>query len=396
MKNTAPPIPEFITELIKALRRRRFALGVDDIQALRQALRAGFGWSPDSLRRVCCALWATSSQEQETLTALFEEVLQEMEITWYLPLRNTSATAAPADDPTARSEPETKELPLRLRMKFERGADQSTQGLPPIKWDGVVFPARAFTFVPQFPLVYREIVQAWRRLRRPVREGAKTELDLDATVRLRSQAGVPTPVVLVPPRRNRSRLLLLVDRDGSMTPFQQFVDEVCRAIQQAGRLEQVLICYFHDAPLEGADEAALEPIAKHLFPPLDAVLAQIAPLQHGNLYRDPAMLHPLSITELLHNEARGADVAIISDGGAARKRYDLLRLLDTIAFLKALRPITHRIVWINPMPERYWRHKNNTAGQIARHVPMFPLDRYGLHQAVDVLHGRPFSVERAF
>ena len=100
------------------------------------------------------------------------------------------------------------------------------------------------------------------------------------------------------------------------------------------------------------------------------------------------------VAEVLETIAAGADVVLLSDGGAARGRYDLLRLLDTIAFMKALRTFTQRYVWLNPLPEHYW--ENTTAAQIARHVPMFPLTRDGLHRAVNVLHGKPYSVERPF
>jgi len=97
-------------------------------------------------------------------------------------------------------------------------------------------------------------------------EGPATELgrgrDHTATVR----PGVVSPPVLRPRRRNRAKLLLLVDRQGSMAPFHSYVDEVCRAIRGAGRLRQVDLFYFHDTPLEGADSSVLEPLRVSCFP----------------------------------------------------------------------------------------------------------------------------------
>ena len=87
----------------------------------------------------------------------------------------------------------------------------------------------------------------------------------------------------------------------------------------------------------------------------------------------------------------------MSDGGAARQHYNVLRLLDTLAFLKALRIYTSTVIWLNPLPPRetqisdYW--VNTTAAQIARHIPMFPLNRRGLYQAINVLRGQVYSVE---
>jgi uncharacterized protein with von Willebrand factor type A (vWA) domain len=77
---------------------------------------------------------------------------------------------------------------------------------------------------------------------------------------------------LVPRRRNSARLLLLVDRQGSMTPLHGFIDEVCAAIQQSGKLANVAQFYIHDVPAEGADETILEKLPDHqLFPTLDTL-----------------------------------------------------------------------------------------------------------------------------
>ena len=62
-----------------------------------------------------------------------------------------------------------------------------------------------------------------------------------------------------------ARLLLLVDRQGSMDPFHQFCDEVCIAIQQAGRLEETALYYFHNVPAEGADDQVLEALLTGQF-----------------------------------------------------------------------------------------------------------------------------------
>lgn len=68
------PAPEFLWTLFKQLRRRHFPLGPDDYEALRQALRAGFGWSSrEALRDLCCALWTKSKREKEILEALFDQ-----------------------------------------------------------------------------------------------------------------------------------------------------------------------------------------------------------------------------------------------------------------------------------------------------------------------------------
>lgn len=245
---------------------------------------------------------------------------------------------------------------------------------------------------PQFPLTRREIAQAWRRLRRPVRSGPPTELDVDATVARRSRFGVATPLVLVPPRRNTARLLLLIDRQGSMAPYHRYTEHVRDAIQSAGRLERVSLFYFHNVPAKGADRTPIESMPKGLSATFDAVISSIEPMAEGHVYEDPELVNPRPLRAVLDDLAPATAGVIMSDGGAARGTYSPVGLLDWIAFLKALRLRTASFVWLNPVPASDWVF--TTAAELARHVPMFPLDRQGIDRAVNVLHGHPAVVER--
>ena len=79
-------------------------------------------------------------------------------------------------------------------------------------------------------------------------------------------------------------------------------------------------------------------------------------------------------------------VVVMSDG------YDTdppERLAGELARLKKR---ARRLVWLNPLPADTWA--GSTAGELARHVPMFPMDRLGMYRAVDVLRGHPIALER--
>jgi hypothetical protein len=387
-------------ELLVKLRRRRLPLGPDDYEALRQALRAGFGWSSrEALCDLCCTLWAKSSRERAVITALFDQLDLPG---WELPeLSIRSADSAPetavgVSGGAAVARPvgvtEDVEEPPPEEISGEAPTTGAQGRLPPIRLDGVAPVRRRFVLLPEYPLTYREVAQACRRLRRPLRQGPPSELDVDATAAQWCRRGVAGRVMLRPPRRNTARLLLLVDRQGSMVPFHGFTEEVCDAILNAGRLERAARFYFHDVPAEGADAAVLAPVADQLFPALDPILPAIAPLEQGRLYEDKDLNRPAPLAEVLHAHAAGSLVVLLSDAGAARGTFDALRLLDTAAFLKALRTHTPRFVWLNPLPRRYW--VRSTCAQIARHVPMFPLDRDGIHHAVNVLRGQVYPIER--
>jgi uncharacterized protein len=407
----SPLLMPIVWDLFQKLRRRGFAIGVEDYEALQQSLRAGFGWSSQqAFLNLCTALWAKSRQEGEVLAALFEQLAPEGDRWVYsLPKQDLSRLSAQTLSPsTSPSNPISQESPQEQntpREDPEKTKEQDNSetsqsspktepqsGLPPISIKDVCISERPFVFVPQFPLTYREVAQTWRRLKRQIRKGAATELDLAATIAQRCQLGVVTNVVMRPRTSNVARLLLLVDRQGSMAPFHRFCDEVCRAITEAGRLGETAIYYFHNVPAEGADDRVLEPLVGQLFPVLDPILREIEPLQDGYVYTDRDLLMPKSLPEVLEADGRGASIVILSDAGCARKQYRVSRLLDTIACLKAIRTYSPDCVWLNPLPKQYWR--NNTAGQISRHIPMFPLDREGMEQAVNVLRGHPHIIEK--
>ena len=264
--------------------------------------------------------------------------------------------------------------------------------LPPVTPAGVQWSDRPFVFAPQYPVRYREAAQTWRRLRRPVRIGPAIELDVDATLQLRSRRGIVSAPVLVPRRRNIARLLLLVDRTGSMTPFHAFVDEMVRAIVVAANLQRVVVRYFKNLPGGGADPALLSRLRGQLSPALDEILGDIQPIGLGRVCARPDLVDVASLDEIVAEMGPGTGAAIVSDAGAARGSYQPRRLLDTVAFLKTLRARTHRVVWLNPLDRADW--DGTTAAEIARHTPMFSITRPDLHAAVDVLRGRPVRLER--
>lgn len=408
-----PKLDEQLHRLFETLRRRyRLTLGIDDVAALRQAMLAGFGISSRAqLRELCCLLWAKSLAERQVLMACFDQLeLPD----WNLPAeRRAAPPAEPAPSPPAGaalapslegSEPSPapvesdqiaappKETPPEVARPAQDPVMRTqAEGSPELPAQAQDFAGASFVFVPQFAVTQREIAQIWRRLRRPERLGPPIELDIAATLASRTRQG-STSLVFVPPVRNASRVLLLVDRDGSMNPFHRISDHITEAICRSARFQEVCVAYFRNTPAQGADDAILEQIADELFPRLDQVLPLIKPLEAGFLFRDPALSAIVPTATVLQRCAERAAVVIISDGGAARGRLDIPRLIEIVGFLKALRQRAARFVWLNPLPQHYWRRGN--AAQLRRHVPMFGLSRAALHQAVAVLRGKPIAIER--
>ncbi len=206
------------------------------------------------------------------------------------------------------------------------------------------------------PVTRRQMKQSWRYLRRMVRQGAPTELDVEATVQAIGRDGLLLAPVFRARRVNRAEVLLLVDQEGSMVPFQGLSQRLVETALQGGRLTQAKVYYFHNCPVDW-------------------------------LYHDPYQQTADSIDQVLQTLTSDyAGVLIVSDGGAAYGRWNPQRLKFTAQFLTQISRGLRYVAWLNPMPQDRW--PGTTAGEIAKQVPMFEFDRAGLDAAITVLRGQ--------
>ncbi len=212
-----------------------------------------------------------------------------------------------------------------------------------------------------FPVTQRQMKQMFRYLRRPVREGKPVELDVEATVNQIGKQGLLLKIVLVPPRVNRAEFLIIIDQDGSMVPFHALSHRLAETALGRGRLGRTGIYYFHNCPVEY--------------------------LYHDRYHQQGELISNV----LTHRCSERTAVLIFSDAGAARGGYSKERYELTQEFLSQLQKRVCHIAWLNPIPRKRWL--GTTAGEIARLIPMFELNRPGLQDAISVLRGRPTNFE---
>lgn len=206
------------------------------------------------------------------------------------------------------------------------------------------------------PVTQRQMKQMWRHLRRMIREGMPTELDVEATIKQIGYQGTFLEPVIVPRRVNRTELLLLIDQDGSMVPFHSLSQRLVETALRGGRLGRSNIYYFHNCPVE-------------------------------YLYQDPNHQQAELIENVLVQLRQERTVVLIfSDAGAARGGFNPERIDLTGAFVKQLKQYVRYIAWLNPMPRSRWF--GTTAGEIAHLIPMYEVNRRGMQDAIDVLRGR--------
>ncbi len=269
----------------------------------------------------------------------------------------SSAIETPTTEEPAFEEP----LPdLETSPSITPEPVQAVQAVRSSRGDREMKRPRYMLLTEYFPVTKRQMKQSWRYLRRPVRQGVPTELDVEATVAKIGREGILLQPVMMPPRINRTDLVLLIDQEGSMVPFHDLSRQLVETAERGGRLRTTNVFYFHDYPDE-------------------------------YLYRHPAMLDAKAISEILQEIGERAAVLIVSDAGAARGNFDQERVDNTKVWIEELQQSVRYFAWLNPMPSECWGQ--TTAGEIARFVPMFEMSSQGMNAAISVLRGRYIVVK---
>ena len=213
----------------------------------------------------------------------------------------------PASPPAAASEAKT---PVAVKTGLA--------GLPEVNTDGMVLTPR------QMPLSQRAILDSWQCLRKPLREGDRTELDLPETIRRITQAGYFSDVAMRPMKRKRVEMQVLVDDSNAMLPFRPALQPLVRAIETQ-RIAPATLYRFTTYP----DDYLYDWERPSQAVPLDRVLAR---------------MHP-----------RRTVVLVFSEAGATRLSVSAEQRSGLMTFLTRLAPCTRSLVWLNPLPTYRWQ-----------------------------------------
>jgi uncharacterized protein with von Willebrand factor type A (vWA) domain len=211
----------------------------------------------------------------------------------------------------------------------------------------------------------RRVDLALRLLRDLGREGAPAELALDETIDQTARNAGELEVVMLPPRRNRTKVVLLMDVGGSMDPYAHLVSQLFTAASRAGRFARFRAYYFHNCVYE-------------------------------SVYEDARFYKPVPVTELLADSDRSEKLVVVGDASmhpaelmeAAGSLYFYTRNATAgIAWMRRLADFYRKSVWLNPEPEEYWGQ--TTIQILSRLYPMFPLTIAGIDAAVkQLIRGR--------
>ena len=213
----------------------------------------------------------------------------------------------------------------------------------------------------------RQIGVALRKLRKLAKDAGPEELDLDESID-RSARVADIELVFAPPKKNRVKLLLLMDVGGSMDPFARLSEQLFSAAHQTTHFNAFKSYYFHNCVYE-------------------------------KLYTNMAMYEGVYTRDVLAGLDRSWTVVFVGD--AWMSPYELTQDGSYFSYskpgtagidwLKRFVEKTRAQAWMNPEPQRIWNAP--TVRAIRQIFPMFELTLDGLDQAVDHLRGaRPVLV----
>ncbi len=208
----------------------------------------------------------------------------------------------------------------------------------------------------------RNIKVALRRLRKFAREGAEDELALDATIHATANNAGYLDIKMRPERRNKVKVLMLLDVGGSMDDHIERTEELFSAAKT--EFKNMEFFYFHNCVYDYLWKNNRRRNAER-FPTWDILRKYPADTKLifvGDATMSPyEVLHPGGSVEYNNEEAGAAWLARFCN-----------------AFPK--------FAWLNPEPEGVWQYRQSIA--VIRQIMsnrMFPLTIEGLERAMRTL-----------
>ncbi len=177
----------------------------------------------------------------------------------------------------------------------------------------------------------RNIKVALKRLRNWARDGAHDELDLDGTIQATAEHGY-LDVKTRPERRNAVKVILFLDVGGSMDPHIKVVEELFSAAR--AEFKHLEYYYFHNCLYEGVwrDNARRWDAQTSTWDVLNTYGPDYKCIFVGDASMSPyEVAHPGGANEHWNEEAGQT-------------------------WLERARDQWPQHMWINPLPERYWRY----------------------------------------
>ncbi|MEM9973795.1 MAG: VWA domain-containing protein [Pseudomonadota bacterium] len=214
----------------------------------------------------------------------------------------------------------------------------------------------------QVELGTRNIKVAMKRLRRWARDGAREELDLDGTIRATAEHGY-LDVQTRPERHNAVKVILFLDVGGSMDPHVKVVEELFSAARS--EFKHLEYYYFHNCLYEGVWRDNRRRWTEQT-PTMD-VLNTYGP-DYKCIFVGDASMSPYEIAM-----PGGANEHWNAEAGSV--------------WLSRVREQWPHVLWINPVPEKYWGYTQSIGmvREILGPETMVPMTLEGIERGMRAL-----------
>lgn len=215
----------------------------------------------------------------------------------------------------------------------------------------------------------RDFQVAFRRLRQYSTrvDGAKTELDVEGTVKATGDNAGLLSLVYDKPRKNTVKVLLLMDSDGSMIRYSDLCNTLFQALRKSNHFKDLQVYYFHNC------------IYDHLY--------KNPTCQYGDWVETKWLMQKLD-----------SEYKVIFVGDGAMAPYELLsiggindmRLYNNEPGIEWLRKLNRKFkkkIWLNPISKSKWNYawSSYTINVLCDEFDMFELSLAGLEEGIKKL-----------
>lgn len=209
-------------------------------------------------------------------------------------------------------------------------------------------------------------------------DGPKTELNVEKTIEKTCDQGGRLEIIMERPRKNQTKLLILMDSGGSMWAYAELCNRLFQAVNQASHFKDLKVYYFHNCFYE------------YLF------------TTPSCSWRDK-----VSTEWVFNNLKEEYKVILVGDGAMAPSEllyrggsldYFHSNENSGLQWLERLKKRFPSSIWLNPIRKETWDYTYGayTIGMIREIFPMFPLSAAGLEEGVKALKAGETKAEKVF
>lgn len=194
----------------------------------------------------------------------------------------------------------------------------------------------------QFQMAFRLLRELSRKL-----ETSEEELDIRGTIDNTCRRGGILDIRMQPPRKNRLKVMILIDSGGSMKPYEELCSMLFQSLHKVNTFSDLKIYYFHNC-------------------------------MEGEIYKDPSIDPDKTVkTEwVLRNISD--DYKVIFVGDADMSRYEL-----ETKWFERFREKYNKCIWLHPQErEEHIAWMSESFIEIEKIFPMFRLSIDGLKEGM--------------